>query len=72
MTEPRSKTGSKPSESPLAVAGLGLELAIAVGLLAGGGYLIDGWLGSLPWFTIIGTALGFSVGIYRLFLQLQR
>lgn len=56
----------------MALAGIGLELAIFVGLFTGLGYLADGWLGIEPWLTIVGLFVGFVLGIYRLFLQLQR
>lgn len=66
------KRGKSAASSPMALAGIGLEFAVAVGLLAGGGYLLDGWLGTKPWFTLVGTFLGFGLGLYRMFKELQR
>ena len=48
---------------------LGTELAAAVLIGAWGGRAIDGWLGTAPWFLIIGFVLGVAAGfmnIYRL------
>lgn len=47
--------------------GLGsfFTIAIAGGLLLG--YWIDKKLGTTPWFTLIGTVLGFIVGFYHFF-----
>ena len=41
-------------------AGLGLQFAASVGLLAFGGYWLDGRLGTLPLFLLIGAFLGFA------------
>lgn len=38
---------------------LGLQFAASVGLFTFGGYWLDGRLGSLPWFTVLGVFLGF-------------
>jgi F0F1-type ATP synthase assembly protein I len=32
-------------------------VAIAIGFF--GGYMLDGWLGSRPWFSLLGLVLGF-------------
>ncbi|MEM9883588.1 MAG: AtpZ/AtpI family protein [Planctomycetota bacterium] len=49
-----------------AVAGAGTELAAGIGLFAGLGYLVDRWLGSLPWGTVVGALLGMAAGMYLL------
>lgn len=43
--------------------GLGLQLAVAMAFFIGGGYLLDRWLGSLPWLTVAGAALG-MIGVF--------
>ena len=43
--------------------GLGLQLAFAMVFFTGGGYLLDRWLGTLPWLTVVGAALG-MVGVF--------
>lgn len=48
--------------------GSGLQLTVTVLLGVGIGYWIDKKIQSLPWFTLIGSALGFFAGLY-LFLK---
>lgn len=43
--------------------GLGLQLAVAMAFFTGIGYLLDRWLGTLPWLTIAGAAVG-MVGVF--------
>jgi ATP synthase protein I len=45
-------------------AGLGIEFITAVGVGIALGALLDRWLGTLPWFLIVGAALGFFTGLY--------
>jgi F0F1-type ATP synthase assembly protein I len=49
----------------LSTAGLSFVVAIVLG--AGGGYLLDGWLGSSPWGFLIGFVLGVIAGIRNVF-----
>ena len=49
---------------PAAAASYSLVGAIL--LLGGGGYLLDGRLGTSPWFTVGGLLLGIVVGFYEL------
>jgi F0F1-type ATP synthase assembly protein I len=51
--------------------GLGLQIAGAMALFTGGGYLLDRWLGTRPWGMILGAALAF-VGIMTLVVRLGR
>ncbi|MEX2551208.1 MAG: AtpZ/AtpI family protein, partial [Nitriliruptoraceae bacterium] len=51
---------------------MGVELIVAVLLWSGIGYLIDGWLGSMPWFTVFGALLGNVAGLYLIYLRSQR
>lgn len=50
----------------LQVAGVGWEFVAALIVCIGLGWLIDRWLGSMPWGIIVGSVLGFAVGLYRL------
>ena len=47
-------------------AGVGLELAGAVGGLALVGYWIDNWYGTSPWGILGGVFIGFVGGFYNL------
>lgn len=38
--------------------GLGMQLAFAMVFFVGVGYLLDTWLATTPWLTIVGAALG--------------
>lgn len=51
--------------SYLKAASLGLEIAVAVFLGAGLGYLADGWLKSSPWGMVIGLCLGAAAGFWN-------
>ena len=53
------------------MAGAGLELAAGIGLFAGAGYLLDRWLGLLPWGTVAGALLGMIAGLYLLIKTAQ-
>jgi len=49
---------------PAAVAGYTLLAALL--LLGGIGYAVDAWLGTSPWFLMLGLLLGLVVGFYEL------
>ncbi len=46
----------------LALAQVGTEMVVPIV----GGLLLDRWLGTLPWFTVVGVCLGFVFGIVHL------
>lgn len=48
--------------------GLGMQLALAMAFFSGGGYLLDRWLGSTPWLTVVGGV----VGMVAVFVQVIR
>jgi ATP synthase protein I len=50
-----------------ALSAVGLSFVLAIVLGAGGGYLLDGWLGTTPWGFLIGFALGVAAGIRNVF-----
>lgn len=54
------------SPNPAELAGIGLELAGAVGAMALLGYLVDRWLGTGPWGVVVGAMLGVAGGLYNL------
>ena len=49
----------------LATVGMTFVVATAGATLAG--YFVDRWLGSSPWFTLIGLAIGIAAGFRELF-----
>ncbi len=51
---------------------IGLELAGAVLLGFYGGYKLDGFLSSLPWFTILGAFLGMTAGFYLFYKEIKK
>jgi len=60
-----SSSDRGPMVAPGAVEFLTLGLTVAVALvgLAAGGYLVDGWLGTSPWFTLVGVVLGIAAAV---------
>lgn len=57
------------------ISGMGMELALAIGVMALIGYGLDAWLGTRPTLTIIGLVVGALAGGYnfvRTALQLNR
>ena len=50
---------------------LGLHLVVCILLATGLGYLLDGYLGTLPLFMLLGVFLGFAAGLWRLFLAIN-
>jgi F0F1-type ATP synthase assembly protein I len=58
--------GKRPP-SPLAYLNVGFELVVPVVLFMFAGYMLDGWLGSEPWFLLVGALAGIAVGFYNLF-----
>jgi ATP synthase protein I len=49
------------------LSGVGLTLVIATVLGLWGGYVLDRWLGSSPWLTLVGLLLGIASGFVNLF-----
>ena len=44
----------------------------AILLLGGIGYLLDRWLGTLPWLFLVGTAVGLCIAFYALITAARR
>lgn len=55
---------------PVILAAYGVIGAIL--LLGGGGYALDRWLGTQPWFLLAGVALGLCAAFYSLFRAVRR
>ena len=62
---PPEEPSSWKSLGELSSLGFAMVLATIIGL--GGGYYADRWLGSSPWFTLIGLGFGIAAGFVILF-----
>lgn len=51
-------------------AGVGVQFAAVIAVFGFGGYWLDGKLGTLPLFLIVGTFLGFGLSTYSLVRRL--
>jgi F0F1-type ATP synthase assembly protein I len=51
---------------------IGAELVSAVLIWAFAGYWVDRWLGTAPWFLVIGALVGNAAGIYLIWLRAKR
>jgi len=64
------------AESPwrplMTLAGVGLTFVLATAGATVGGYFLDRWLGTTPWFTLIGIVVGIAAGFRDLFRSLKR
>ncbi len=50
--------------------GLGIQAGATVAFYVGGGLLLDRWLGTMPWLTLVGSVLGL-VAMFALFFRLN-
>lgn len=53
----------------LSSVGLSFVFALVIGF--GGGYLLDGWLGTAPWLTFLGFFAGLAAGIVNVYRVMQ-
>ena len=53
----------------LSSIGMTMVLATVIGLA--GGYVLDGWLGTSPWLTMIGLGFGIVAGFVNLFRSVR-
>jgi ATP synthase protein I len=53
----------------LSTIGLSFVLALVLGF--GGGYMLDGWLGTKPWLTFLGFFAGLVAGILNVYRVMQ-
>lgn len=61
-----------PWKPLLSLAGVGMTLVVATAGATVGGYFLDRWLGSTPWLTLIGIAVGIAAGARDLVRTLKR
>ena len=53
----------------LSTVGLSFVLALVLGF--GGGYWLDGWLGTRPWLAFIGFFVGLAAGVLNVYRVMQ-
>lgn len=53
----------------LSTVGLSFVFALVLGF--GGGYFVDGWLNTKPWFTFLGFFVGLAAGILNVYRVMQ-
>jgi F0F1-type ATP synthase assembly protein I len=53
----------------LSTVGMSFVLALVLGF--GGGYWLDGWLGTRPWLSFLGFFLGLAAGVLNVYRVLQ-
>jgi F0F1-type ATP synthase assembly protein I len=58
-----------PQRNLLRYATVGLEFFITFGMFLWLGWLLDGWRGTSPGFTVLGALVGFSIAMWRLWRQ---
>lgn len=72
-SEPQSpkRDPARPTRGAAAAVGVGLEMAVPVGLFAFLGYKGDGWLETFPVWTVVGAGLGLVVSFYTLYKRIR-
>jgi ATP synthase protein I len=55
------------AEQRVSAASVGITLVVSTVIGLAGGYYVDRWLGTSPWFMIIGLAMGIVAGFVNLF-----
>ena len=54
------------------LASVGITFVVATAGATIGGYFMDRWLGTTPWFTLIGIGVGVAAGFRDLFRSIKR
>ncbi len=58
--------GSRKAQELYRYTGVGIQFAATIGIFAWLGHRTDVWLGSSPWFLLVGVFLGFAGGLVSL------
>ena len=61
-----------PWRSLAMLASVGMTFVVATAGATIGGYFLDRWLGSTPWFTLIGLAVGVAAGFRGFFKSVTK
>ena len=67
MSEDRPQPNRRWIRQLGVLSGVGLTLVISTVLGLWGGYVLDGWLGTSPWLTLVGLLIGIAAGFVNLF-----
>jgi len=51
---------------------LGITFGLGIVLFMGAGFLLDGWLGTTPWFTMTGTLVGSALSFLNVYAKLEK
>ena len=51
---------------------LGFSFAFAILFFGALGWLVDGWLGTRPWFALVGAGIGGFAGFMSIYYRVQR
>jgi ATP synthase protein I len=62
---------SSPWRSLAMLASVGMTFVVATAGATIGGYFLDRWAGTSPWFTLIGIGLGVAAGFRGLFRSVK-
>ena len=60
-----------PWRSLAMLASVGMTFVVATAGATLGGYFLDRWLGTTPWFTLIGIGVGVAAGFRGLFRSVK-
>ncbi len=60
---PSSGPGPDPVRGAVEFLTLGLTVAVALLICVALGYFVDRWLGTSPWFTLVGVVLGIAAAV---------
>ena len=70
-SKPTSKSWLKGMGSARRYVSLGLQAGVAVAFYLGAGLLLDKWLNTLPWLTLLGALVGI-VAMFALFYRVNK
>ncbi|MGD0314192.1 MAG: AtpZ/AtpI family protein [Acidimicrobiales bacterium] len=69
---PTPGRGSDPVRGAVEFLTLGLTVAVALLVCGALGYLVDRWLGTSPWFTLVGVVLGIAAAVLLTVSRVRR
>jgi F0F1-type ATP synthase assembly protein I len=68
-SDPDQNAESRGFGAGYAIVAAGFQLALAILLFLGAGFLVDRWLHTKPIFTVIGVLVGLGAGMYVFILR---